>query len=299
MLLTLRIGRPAVPQVREARATYPPHRSVAIAPLPAEVMQQVQRARRAEAFVHQGRHAAAERLLRDVHAALVRRRAWPQAIPIAIGLGKLLMDRGRAADAAKVFSETAAAAATAGEEPLEIEARTWLALARTDLGQLTSAEAIRRALLQVTRSSTAHRVWITAVLIRVLLWQDRPDDARVLPLPEADESADVVTGAFINATAVRLLLTTGQLFEAGLRSEACLAIAGNSSLLARSIALSGQLRVRLAAGDLAGAEVTVREIAATAREARLPLRLIVRDCCGPAGLDGPDVVPRRIAAGGR
>jgi hypothetical protein len=95
--------------------------------------------------------------------------------------GGLLLERGRATDAARVFGETAAMAATAGEEPLEVEARIWLSLAKTDQGQLTSAEAICRALLQAARLSDAHRTWITAVLVRVLLWQRRLHDALALP----------------------------------------------------------------------------------------------------------------------
>src|SRR5438445_2693749 len=62
--------------VREARAAYAPQRIERESP---QVTELIGRASRATEFVACGRHAAAERLLRDVGAALARRDAWRHA----------------------------------------------------------------------------------------------------------------------------------------------------------------------------------------------------------------------------
>src|SRR5690348_4701571 len=57
-----------------------------LASLSPAVAEHVNRARRAEVFVRQGRHAAAERLLRDVAAALARRQAKEPGARVSIEL---------------------------------------------------------------------------------------------------------------------------------------------------------------------------------------------------------------------
>jgi len=114
VLLTLRGENAAVQHVREARPSYNAGRAGVAPAAPHDVLQHLQRARRAAEFVAAGRHAAAERLLRDVSAALTRRRAMQYAVPVSVALGRLLLERGRAADAARAFGEAASMAATSG-----------------------------------------------------------------------------------------------------------------------------------------------------------------------------------------
>src|SRR5436190_1430751 len=57
----------------------------------------------AEALSRRGRHAAAERALRQVAGALVRRRAYVPASAALIRLGRLLVERGRTAAACRAF----------------------------------------------------------------------------------------------------------------------------------------------------------------------------------------------------
>src|SRR6188474_3626182 len=78
-----------------------------LARLTPAVAEHVIRARRAQAFVRAGRHAAAERLLRDVAAALTRRQAFEPSAHVQIELGRLLLARGRAAEAQRVFANAA------------------------------------------------------------------------------------------------------------------------------------------------------------------------------------------------
>jgi hypothetical protein len=75
---------------------------------PEDVLSHMARGARWSEFCHVGRHAAAERLLRDVAGALVRRKALVPAADALITLGRLLLERGRAADAEAVFVEAAA-----------------------------------------------------------------------------------------------------------------------------------------------------------------------------------------------
>src|SRR5690349_6795134 len=135
--------------VREARAVYGanPVRMPLAATLPDDVLRHVTRASRATEFMNSGRHAAAERLLRDVAAALARRQALVPAAQALISLGRLLLERGRAMDAGRAFEDAAAHAQTARDEALSLSARVWQAAARTDAGQLTAAESLCRAAL--------------------------------------------------------------------------------------------------------------------------------------------------------
>jgi hypothetical protein len=61
-------------------------------------------ARRAEAFLRAGGTPPPERLLRDVAGALARRQAREPCARVLIELGRLLLARGRAGDAARVFA---------------------------------------------------------------------------------------------------------------------------------------------------------------------------------------------------
>jgi DNA-binding NtrC family response regulator len=291
VLVTLRSNRRVMtPVVREAKAAYgTATRSRPVAILSGEVQQLLQRARRATEFVASGRHAAAERLLRDVGGALTRRAAWAPAVNVFVSLGRLLLERGRPADAGRAFCDAIAAAGSAGDEQLATDARIWLATARTDDGQLTAAESICRSLLLVAGLSEPQLGWARAALSRVLLWQDRTPEALSLMarFVLAGESRDEETEAFTRSMRIRLLLRTGRSFDAGVEAGELLATCGQTPI-ARTIALTAQLRISAAAGDLVGARHCFTAIAATARAARSPLRLararlIFADCLQRAG----------------
>ena len=85
-------------------------------PLRGDVARHLERATRAIEFHRIGRHAAAERLLRDVAGSLVRRDAFGAAATTLVTLGRILLERGRAAAAEKAFDEAAHRAHSAGEE---------------------------------------------------------------------------------------------------------------------------------------------------------------------------------------
>jgi DNA-binding NtrC family response regulator len=257
--------------VHEARAAYhaQPVRPVVV---PEDVARHLQRAARADEFVRAGRHAAAERLLRDVIGALVRRQASAAATATSITLGRLLLERGRAAAADAIFGEAASQAAVAGAESLIATCRLWQAAARTDAARLTAAESLCRAVLITAALDRDTRGRAEAVLARVLLWQRRGDEARRLGFVDTP----VVAGSdpFVHAIAVRVLLESGDLFAAGQRARDLLTLTSASpDALARVMALGAHLRVLLTTGDLSLVEEGAQQLRTAARAARTPLRI--------------------------
>ena len=255
--------------VREARA-HP-------APLPADVIRHVERASRATEFHRVGRHAAAERLLRDVAGSLTRRTAFAPAAATLITLGCLLLERGRAAAAEKVFEEAHRCADSAGEELPALDARLWQAAARTDAARLTDAESVCRTVLLASALTPGRQAWAHATLARILLWQGRMEEAAAcFPSLQHDGlDIDPVVVAAIEATAVRVLLATGEAFRAGQRARTLLSMTDKTpDTLARVVALTAHLRVLAAAGDLSLAQDILRDVIARARRLRVPLRTV-------------------------
>jgi DNA-binding NtrC family response regulator len=272
--------------VREARAVYgtaplrPTSRVQAVSP---DVARHLQRGARATEFQCAGRHAAAERLLRDVAAALGRREAFDHAATTMIALARMLLERGRARDAEATCDEAARLAERGHSSHVAADARIWQAACRTDDARLTDAEAPVRALLLTGALSRAQRTLASALLARVLLWQRRHDDAVQIVLPrKADSPADAdgseiepTSAAWAEATEVRVLVTAGRLFEAGRRVTALVArTEQNADVMPRLIANVARLRHLAAVGDLAGGEQCFHCILTLAREVRASLRAV-------------------------
>jgi DNA-binding NtrC family response regulator len=268
VLLTIRSEmRERISVVREARPAYGLPQVVE---LPGDVARHLERASRSGALARSGCHAAAERLLRDVGGALTRRKAWAQATTVGITLGRLLLERGRAADAVTVFGDAAAHAELGGDERAALAARIWQAAARTDAGQLVAAEAQCRAVLGVGVLSEDEQLRARATLARSLVWQERAEEAAELGLCPTESTLD--PPPYVIATGIRVRLERGDLFEAGQQARA-LMTRHDGDPLARVIALTAHLRVLVTTGDLALAAERVVELRQAARAARAPLRL--------------------------
>jgi DNA-binding NtrC family response regulator len=264
----------SIDRVREARAHYSVDttRRVAAAALKEDVLRHVTRGAKADEFVHAGRHASADRLLRDVAGALIRRRALVPAAQALISLGRLVLERGRAADADRIFDEASGHARDGRDEPLSLSARIWQAAARTDNAQLTAAESLCRATLISGGLPPAEQIRANATLARILLWQGRVDEAAALDL--IAERGDDDSRAFVEATAIRVLLACGSIFEAGGRSRSLLIDAERSARpLSRVFALMAHLRVLAVTGDLVAVADRLTDLEQATREARAPLRL--------------------------
>ncbi|HEX2310232.1 MAG TPA: hypothetical protein VHH91_05895, partial [Vicinamibacterales bacterium] len=266
--------------VREARAAYGPQplRSAGTPAPSAEIVRHVERAARAAEFQRAGRHAAAERLLRDVAGTLSRREAWSAAARVLITLARLLLERGRVSAADKVLSDAVRFAESAEDEGLALDARIWQALTRSDAGRLTDAESICRAVLLATSLSPMRQMWARAVLARVLCWQDRTDEAlrcRAASSGDPPFDGDLVVAASIRATSVRVLLASGDVFQAGLHARALVdGVPDAADPLARVIATTTHLRVLAAAGDLHLAEHAFESVRTTVRQCHAPWRAV-------------------------
>ncbi len=262
--------------VREARAAYGAGTSPrpALNALPEDVLRHVARGSRWLELCQSGRHAAADRLLRDVAGALLRRRALVPAATMLITLGRLTLERGRALAADAIFADAASQAQGAKDESIAAVARVWQAIARTDAAQLTAAESLCRAAIVAGTLAGGERVRGEATLARILLWQGRVDDAagRELHIDE-DHDGDPELAAFVGATLIRVLIARGDLFAAGRHARDLLTRADASGqLLVRVIALSAHLRVLIEAGDLVLAQQCLSDVRTAARAARTPLR---------------------------
>jgi two-component system response regulator HydG len=179
-----RAAHQSVAVVREARAVYgaPP---LAVRrtqpPVAPDSVRQLDRTARAADLAAAGRHAAAERVMREAMAALERRRDEANAGRVAIALGRLLLERGRAAAADVAFEQSAGLAQKGGDRLLAIEARVWTARTRAEAGRSSEAESLLRALLLTVReSATPMRAWIESELAHCLLWQGREREALAL-----------------------------------------------------------------------------------------------------------------------
>ena len=246
-----------------------PSRLAQVSPAVAE---QLQRARRVEAFVIAGRHAAAERLARDVAGALGRRQAHEPCARMRIELGRLMLIRGRPADAQLAFSDARRAADAAHAARLGLDAALWEIAALTDAARLDDAYAAARA-IQSSHVDAAHLAWGDACLLRLLLC--RGDLVGIVEcVPSSEPQEDPVVAAWIDSMAVRGLLAGGRMFEAGLRLAAARERASmQSSALARSMVERARLRVAAAAGDVEMATTCLAEVRRVAREARAPLEV--------------------------
>jgi DNA-binding NtrC family response regulator len=261
--------------VREARAVYgarPLVRARVAAPLPADVADHLRRAARAEEFARSGRHAAAERLLREVAASLNRRGAIAQAAQASLRLGQLLLERGRAVDADRVFDDVSKVVDRSVDQQVLWHARLWQAAARIDQAQFTSAEAICRAVLAIETTPEV-RERAKTVLARVLLWQARVEEAAEVEWRDGDAGGDGWTYGV--AMRVRVLVRSGRLFEAGSQARELLSHAdASASPIARVMASMAHLHLVAETGDLVAAEACLRHVREWARKAHTPLRFV-------------------------
>lgn len=263
LLLTLRGAVARLPLVRESRAAYTPRATECDPP---QIVELLARASRAAEFVASGRHAAAERLLREVAAALARRGARAHAARVTIQLGRVLAERGRSKAALDAFEDAASVAQTAGQGALVIEARVWQATVRMSEAAFIEAEAICRAALESPRLEPAVVTWTRAVLTETLLWQEKLDDVPNLDL-EALVPLDRTMAAYALEVQVRWLLARDQIFEAGR------AVARLKTVLPDSAAvLHADLAVVAATGDLVRAGAALDAVMNAVRTAKEPFR---------------------------
>ncbi|HEV3217819.1 MAG TPA: sigma-54 dependent transcriptional regulator [Vicinamibacterales bacterium] len=227
----------------------------------------------ASRWAARGRHAAAERTLRAALAAFDRRNDLFRAGESGMLLGRLLLERGRAAEAQSPFQLASERFRRLGNAAEAVVACVLSGLAETDDGKLEHAERTLRAAYSAAAAlQSPDAVQSAAVaLARNLYWQKRSADALALMEQGALEDAegDVVRYWCLMS---RLRLETGKLDQA----SQCAGRArekGNSSSdpgTEGRIRLA-QARIQAALGDTDALTFHVRAGLAAARAAHLPL----------------------------
>jgi DNA-binding NtrC family response regulator len=261
------------PIVREARAAYALRHGAVAPPESPDVLQLIARASRAHAFAAEGRHAAAERLLRDVTGALARRRAFQPAARLTITLACLLNERGQAEAAFAALGEAARLAQSGHDDELVVEARVGQASTRIANAAFVEAESICRAALAADALSARLQVWARAVLAEALLWQGRIDDLPDIDATHERSGLEAPVAAAVYEIEVRVLLAKGQSFDAGRRVELSKKLCQQSTEpLVELIAHTADLAVLVTAGDLARGQHALDGAIAASRAARAPLR---------------------------
>jgi len=297
VLITITVARrahAAVPLLREARSAYASDPSARAPSSSPDAQKYFARAEQAFGLARTGRHEPAVRMLREAVAALARRREAVAAGRAGVLLGRVLLERGRADDAAATFAD-AVTHLDPAHAPEAALARVWVAIARTDAGRLTEAEGLLRAtrLAGMLPEGPARR-WGDAALARCLLWQERRAEAEQLVDGgcQFEPSLDPLLVVPILSTHARVRIALGQVFDAGQRARAALEWAERASdPVLTAVAGVAHLRVLAAAGDLDLAAGRSSALLSHARRHHLPLhalrvRLIWAEALRKAGRDG-------------
>ena len=237
-----------------------------------------------------GRHAGAERLLRQAVSALSRRGQRSEAGRAAFDLGQLLLERGRTRDATTAFESARGLLAPTGQTPGALRAAVFIGLAWTDEGRLVDAEAALRA-SRIAAEQIGDRAGASLAqlaLARCLLWQGRTDEAlglvqgvqrvdRTDRIEWVEPSPDLPPGqrCMARRLGARLALTKGNFPAAGASAAAALDAA---RALARPRELASAYDVLATVqgviGDLDGLKRYVAEGLRETRKAHAPLRAL-------------------------
>ena len=149
--------------------------------------------------------------------ALARRQAREPCARVLVDLGRLLLGRGRAADAQRAFADARAAAEDgARHQPGGSRRRSGRVGALTDAARLDDARrACRTSIDHTSALERRHRAWADACAVRrgALARRRRPPQRSVSRRGEPHDDAPV--GAWIEAMAVRALLASPSRLRGG------------------------------------------------------------------------------------
>ncbi|RPJ71472.1 MAG: hypothetical protein EHM24_12300 [Acidobacteria bacterium] len=164
---------PTALQAREPRVSYAAQPVQAESRLRGRVLE-------ACACITRGRHAAAERVLREHLGMTGRRGDRSGAGDAALALGRLLLLRGRAPEACHQFEAARQHFDAVRQVTWAARAAAFAALARTDAGRFEEAEAAAHAAC-LAASETGDgetRLFASTALARCLYWQGRYEEGQ-------------------------------------------------------------------------------------------------------------------------
>jgi transcriptional regulator with PAS, ATPase and Fis domain len=228
-----------------------------------------------ERLLTRGRHAAAERALRGAMAAFERRGDCGRAGETAFRLGRLLLRRGRAADARTLFTDAHDRFQRTRAAQHAIEAMAYLGLAQSDLAQLNEAEqTCRAAYTAASALRNREAVLLPAVaLARTLIWQKRYPDARAI-LEAVEPVGEVEQCARYWCLAARLRIIAEAISDAWRLVCRARPAASALSPAIESIVRECEAAVQSRLGDIDALRIHVTNGLAAARTAHLPLQAV-------------------------
>ena len=228
-----------------------------------------------ERLAARGRHAAAERTLRAAVAAFDRRGDIKRAGDALLRLGRLLLVRGRAAEASAVCTDAHDRFQRVRAVEQALEAMVYAGLAQTDLAQLHDAEqTCRSAFSAASALGRPDALLFPALaLVRTLLWQRRHADARSV-LESVSPTGDAEQCARYWCLSARLRIAVDAIPDAWRSVERARPAALGLSPVIESIVRECEAAVQAKLGDVDALRVHVSNGLAAARAARLPLQAI-------------------------
>ena len=226
-------------------------------------------------LIDRGRHAAAERALRAAAAAFERRGDFRRAGDAGLKLARLMLARGRAADACGVLTSAHDRFQRARAAERAIEATVYLGLAQADLAQLIDAERTCRT-AYTAASSIGHPpavLFAALALARTLLWQKKHADARSI-LEAVAPAGDAELCARYWCLAARLSVSAGAVADAWRLVQQARVSAPGLSPAIESVVRTCEAAVQGALGDVDAMGIHITHGLAAARAAHLPLQAI-------------------------
>lgn len=229
----------------------------------------------AERLLMRGRHAAGERALRGAAAAFDRRADLMRAGDACLRLGRLLLGRGRAADAKAAFVDAHDRFQHARAAERALEATVYIGLAQSDLAQLNDAEQTCRAAYSAASAlgNPAVVLFPAIALARTLLWQRRYADARSL-VESVTPAGDAELCVRYWCVTARLRVAVGAIADAWRAVERARMPAPGPSPAMESVIRECEAAVQARLGDVDALRIHVTSGLAAARAAHLPLQAI-------------------------
>jgi DNA-binding NtrC family response regulator len=228
-----------------------------------------------ERLLTRGRHAAAERALRGAVAAFDRRGDLKRAGDAGVRLVRLLLGRGRPADAAILITDAHDRFQRVRAAEGALEAMAYLGITQTDLAQFAEAERSCRAAYSAASALADRSLMLLPglALARALLWQKRLADARGI-LEAIEPTGDVEQCARYWCLAARLRIAADAVADARRLVARARPAAAALSPAIESVVRECEASIQGRLGDADALRVHVLNGMAAARAAHLPLQAI-------------------------
>jgi DNA-binding NtrC family response regulator len=225
-------------------------------PTPASVMAIRKRMTDAVLSLSRGRHAQADRTLREVRAAFLRRGDTRSAAEASIVLGRSLLKRGRTRDARDLLSEAKTSAGACGDDTLLLQIAILLGIAAVDEVRLDEGDALLSGATTAAAGLNHRREEFHARVAwaRCHFWRGSFDDGWSL-------LSSIETRALDDAQAIQLAVERSRLAVGRRDFETAVSAATAALLRAERVGDAGS--IALAAGAAAFAHLGVGDHVST------------------------------------